>query len=38
MNNWLKTDDRQVAPQETEVTTYITAGLDVTNLDFAGML
>jgi len=34
MNNWLKTDDRQVAPQETEVTSYITAGIDITGINF----
>lgn len=39
MKNWLNTDDKQVAPQETELTSYVTGGLSMTGtLDFKGLL
>lgn len=38
MNNWLRSDDKQIAPQETEVTSYVTAGLDLTNINLQGIL
>jgi ribonucleoside-diphosphate reductase beta chain len=28
MNNWLKSDNKQVAPQETEISSYITGGIN----------
>lgn len=30
MNNWLNSDDKQVSPQETELTAYVTGALDLT--------
>jgi len=29
MNHWLNSDNVQVAPQETEITSYVVAGLDI---------
>ena len=37
-NNWLKTDDKQNAPQETEITSYITGDIDITNINLSGLL
>ena len=37
MNNWLNSSDKQLAPQETELSSYVTAGLDTTNLDMSEM-
>lgn len=39
MRNWLNTDDKQVAPQETEITSYVTGGVSMTQqLDLQGIL
>lgn len=37
MNNWLNSSDKQLAPQETELSSYVTGGLDTTNLDMSDM-
>lgn len=39
MRNWLNSEAKQVAPQETEITSYITGGLDITgDMDLGGLL